>query len=85
MAEATHELISNNDLNKAIEKAMRSLGKGINADGINIYTIRRNDSDNMVYVDSFMRWLQTTDEVDFKSPVYYDARLMPNAFIANLH
>jgi hypothetical protein len=40
VAEATHELISNNDPNKAIEKAMRSLGKGINADGIGIYTIR---------------------------------------------
>jgi signal transduction histidine kinase/DNA-binding response OmpR family regulator len=82
VAEATHELISNNDHNKAIEKAMRSLGKGINADGINIYTMRVDEGDKKMYADSFMRWLQTTDEVEFKSPFYYDARLMPNAINA---
>jgi signal transduction histidine kinase/CheY-like chemotaxis protein len=82
VAEATHELISNNNLNKAIEKAMRSLGKGINADGINIYTMRSNAAENKMYADSFMRWLQTTDKVDFNSPVYYDACLMPNAMNA---
>lgn len=82
VAEATHELISNNDHNKAIEKAMRSLGKGINADGINIYTIRVDENDKKMYADSFMRWLHTTDEVEFKSPFYYDARHMPNAIQA---
>jgi signal transduction histidine kinase/DNA-binding response OmpR family regulator len=79
VAEATHELISNNDPDKAIEKAMRSLGKGINADGINIYTMRLDENGDLLYADSFMRWLHTTDEVDFKSPVYYETRLMPNA------
>ncbi|HUP13172.1 MAG TPA: response regulator, partial [Niastella sp.] len=82
VAEATHELISNNDHNKAIEKAMRSLGKGINADGINIYTMRTDESSKKMYADSFMRWLQTTDEVEFKSPFYYDTRHMPNAIKA---
>jgi signal transduction histidine kinase/CheY-like chemotaxis protein len=82
VAEATHELISNNDPNKAITKAMRSLGKGINADGINIYTIRIEEGDKKMYADSFMRWFQTTDEVEFKSPFYYDTRHMPSAIQA---
>ncbi len=82
VAKATHGLISNNDLNKAIEEAMRSLGKGINADGINIYTMRFEAAENKLYADSYMRWLQSTDEINFKSPVYYDARLMPNAIAA---
>jgi signal transduction histidine kinase/CheY-like chemotaxis protein len=79
VAEATHELISNNDLNDAIGKTMRSLGKGIDADGINIYTLRHDEHGNQLYADSFMRWLQTTDEVDFKSPVCYKVEKMPHA------
>jgi signal transduction histidine kinase len=77
IAEATHELISKNDLNDAIAKTMRSLGRGINADGISIFTMRHDDYDGQLYADSYMRWLQKTDEVDFKSPVYYNARIMP--------
>jgi signal transduction histidine kinase/CheY-like chemotaxis protein len=79
VAEATHELISNNNLNDAIGKTMRSLGKGINADGINIYTMRYDEQENQQYADSFMRWLHTTDEVDFKSPVCYKVGDMPHA------
>ncbi|OQP58231.1 hypothetical protein A3860_07860 [Niastella vici] len=82
VAEATHELISNNDLDRAIGNTMRSLGRGINADGINIYTMRYEDYDGQLYADSYMRWLQATDEVDFKSPVYYNTKVMPNAIKA---
>lgn len=82
VAEATHELISNNDLDEAIGKAIRSLGKGIDADGINIYTMRYDNNEDRQYADSFMRWLRMTDEIDFKSPVYYQAALMPHAISA---
>jgi signal transduction histidine kinase/DNA-binding response OmpR family regulator len=78
VGEATHELISNSHLNEAIGKAMRSLGKGINADGINIYTMRYDNKEKQLYADSFMRWLQTTDEVDFKSPFFYKEAIMPH-------
>ncbi len=57
-------LIGDNNLNKAIEKAMRSLGKGINADGINIYIMQHDETDKRLYAHSFMRWLQVTDAVD---------------------
>lgn len=82
VAEATHELISNNDLNEAIEKTMRSLGKGISADGINIYIMCHDESDNRLYARSFMRWVHTTDKVDFNLPVSYDARLFPRVMLA---
>jgi signal transduction histidine kinase/CheY-like chemotaxis protein len=82
VAEATHELISNNDPDKAIEKAMRSLGKGINADGVNIYNIRVDESEKKMYADSFMHWLHTTDEVEFKAPFSFNVRLMPTAINA---
>jgi signal transduction histidine kinase/DNA-binding response OmpR family regulator len=78
VADATHELISNSDLEKAIGKTMRSLGRGINADGINIYTMRHDD-DNQLYADSYMRWLQATDEVDFKLPIHYNTTTMSHA------
>lgn len=82
VAEATHELISNNDLNEAIGKAIRSLGKGINADGINIYTMRDDSNEGRQYADSFMRWSRMTDEIDFKLPVHYQAAIMPRAISA---
>ena len=78
VADATHELISNSDLEKAIGKTMRSLGWGINAEGINIYTMRHDD-DNQLYADSYMRWLQATDEVDFKLPIHYNTTTMLHA------
>ncbi|WP_165760493.1 GAF domain-containing protein, partial [Niastella populi] len=79
VADATHELISNCDLEKAIGKTMRSLGWGINADGINIYTMRHEEYDNQLYADSYMCWLQATDEVDFKLPVHYNTTTMSHA------
>lgn len=79
IADATHELISNDNPNMAIEMAMRSLGKGINADCVNIYTIRIDDKSKEMYVDSFMRWMQTSDAIDLKLPISYNTRHMPAA------
>jgi signal transduction histidine kinase/DNA-binding response OmpR family regulator len=80
VAEATHELISNDQLDEAFEKTIRSLGKGIDVDGINIYKIRHNEKDGLIYADSFMRWLKHGDKIDFHSPVYYSFNLMPHAY-----
>ncbi|AEW00013.1 hypothetical protein A4D02_25000 [Niastella koreensis] len=80
VAEATHELISNDRLDEAIEKTIRSLGKGINVDEINIYKIRHNEKDGLIYADSFMRWLKHADKIDAHAPVYYSINLMPHAY-----
>lgn len=80
VAEATHELIRNDRLDEAIEKTIRSLGKGIDVDGINIYKIRHNEKDGLIYADSFMRWLKEADKIDAHAPVYYSFNLMPHAY-----
>jgi signal transduction histidine kinase/DNA-binding response OmpR family regulator len=80
VTEATHELICNDRLEEAFEKTIRSLGKGIDVDGINIYKIRHNEKDGLIYADSFMRWLKHADKIDVHSPVYYSFNLMPHAY-----
>ncbi|MBO9203930.1 MULTISPECIES: response regulator [Niastella] len=80
VAEATYELISNDRLDEAIGKTIRSLGKGVDVDGINIYKIRHNEKDGLIYADSFMRWLKHADKIDAHSPVYYSINIMPHAY-----
>lgn len=78
VAEATYELISNDQLEEAIGKTIRSLGKGINVDGVNIYKMRYNEKDGLLYADSFMRWLNKSDTIDTNLPVYYNFNIMPH-------
>ncbi|HEY8894812.1 MAG TPA: ATP-binding protein, partial [Niastella sp.] len=77
VAEATHELISNDRLEEAIGKTIRSLGKGIDVDGVNIYKVNHHATDGLLYADSFMRWVKKDDLVDFNSPVHYPFNIMP--------
>ena len=80
VAEATHELICNDRLEEAIGKTLRSLGKGIDVDGVNIYKIRHNEKDGLIYADSFIRWLNYNDRIDAHCPVYYSFNTMPHAY-----
>lgn len=80
VTEATHELICNDRLDEAIGKTIRSLGMGIDVDGINIYKIRHNEKDGLIYADSFMRWLKHSDKIDSHAPIYYSFNMMPYAF-----
>jgi signal transduction histidine kinase/CheY-like chemotaxis protein len=80
VTEATHELISNDRLDEAVGKTIRSLGKGIDVDGVNIYKIRHNEKDGLKYADSFMRWLKYADKIDAHHPVYYSFNMMPHAY-----
>jgi signal transduction histidine kinase/CheY-like chemotaxis protein len=78
VTEATHELICNDRLDEAIGKTIRSLGTGIDVDGINIYKMRHNEKDGLLYADSFMRWLKHSDKIDSHAPVYYSFNMMPH-------
>ncbi|WP_207511028.1 response regulator [Longitalea luteola] len=82
VAEATHELISNDQLEEAIGKTIRSLGKGIGVDGVNIYKLRHNEKDGLLYADSFMRWMNKSDRIETNLPVYYNFNIMPHVLNA---
>jgi signal transduction histidine kinase/CheY-like chemotaxis protein len=79
VAEATHELISNGDLENAMGDTIRTLGKGINAEGVNIYKHQRDETGDALYAESFMRWLKVNDQVDFNTRVRYSCNIMTHA------
>jgi signal transduction histidine kinase/DNA-binding response OmpR family regulator len=82
VAEATHMLISNNDVNEAMGKTIRSLGKKIGVDGVQIYKVRKDDDTDFIYADSLIRWLHITDEIEHHVPVAYNLSSMPHAYKA---
>ncbi|OQP38656.1 hypothetical protein A4H97_18215 [Niastella yeongjuensis] len=80
VTEATHELISNDRLDEAVGKTIRSLGKGIDVDQVNIYKMRHNEKDGLIYADTFMRWSSCTDRIEAQPPVYYSFNMMPHVY-----
>mgnify|MGYP001226922046 CR=1 FL=1 len=56
VAGATHELIQNNELNKAMHKAISLLGKQINVEEVHIYRVQKDEQDGEWYGHGLMVW-----------------------------
>jgi Signal transduction histidine kinase len=56
VAGATHELIQNNELNKAMHKAISLMGKQINVEEVHIYRVERDEQDCEWYGQRLMVW-----------------------------
>jgi signal transduction histidine kinase/CheY-like chemotaxis protein len=79
VAAATHELISNNDPEKAMGEAMRLLGLKMHIDVVNIYK-NYGDMQNDGYADQLMRWTAHNNEIEYRRPEFQGITNMPNAF-----
>jgi signal transduction histidine kinase/DNA-binding response OmpR family regulator len=80
VAGATHELISNDRLEEAIGKTIRSLGKGVGVDGVHIYKSHHDENGRFLYAESFMRWVAKNDEVASNLPMQYNFDVMSNMY-----
>lgn len=69
VAAATHELISNNDLDKAMSEAIRLLGLKMHIDRVSIYR-STGDITTTGHVDQLMQWDSKTDEIAFAVPEF---------------
>jgi signal transduction histidine kinase/DNA-binding response OmpR family regulator len=67
---ATHELISNNNIEAAMGAAIRLLGFKMGVDGINIY---KNDADKPnddFYASQIVRWTGSTNSIEYNVPEF---------------
>jgi len=85
VAEATHELISNGHLEEAIGKTLCTLGNGIEVDGVNIYKVRHDETDGLLYADSFMRWQHGSNKVSTNLQLHYKFTMMPHVYAAMMN
>jgi signal transduction histidine kinase/DNA-binding response OmpR family regulator len=79
VAAATHELISNNDPEKAMGQAIRLLGQKMHADIISIY---KNTGDLLTdgYASQLMRWTSEDNGIAFRQPRLQRINCMTHAF-----
>jgi signal transduction histidine kinase/DNA-binding response OmpR family regulator len=79
VAAATHELISDNDPEKAMDQAIRLLGLKMNADIVSIY---QNQGDILSdgYASQLMRWTRDGNAIEYRSPQYRKLPCMTIAF-----
>jgi len=65
---ATYELISNEQFEEAIGKAVRSLGLKMQADGVNVYKNNLALPNGTIYTDQLLRWVRINDEIEHNAP-----------------
>ncbi len=70
VASATHELISNNNLEEAIGEAIRSLGLKMQLSGVNVYKNDLKNMDGLIYADQIVRWASLPNEIKYKCPEF---------------
>jgi len=79
VAEATHELISNNEVEIAMGEAIRLLGLKMNIDIVNIY---KNSGDLQTdgHADQLMRWTAQNNEIEYRRQEFQGMKNMHYAF-----
>ncbi|MDF2190929.1 PAS domain S-box protein [Paraflavitalea sp. CAU 1676] len=76
MAEATHQLISNNHLEEAIGEAIQLLGVKLQVNSVNVYKNDYSYQENKWYSSQLLHWDSSTGELVHKDPAYQ--RLLMN-------
>ncbi|WP_315818914.1 hypothetical protein [Paraflavitalea speifideaquila] len=70
MAEATHQLISNNHLEEAIGEAIQLLGIKLQVNSVNVYKNDYNFQEAKWYSDQLLHWDSASGELVHKDPAY---------------
>ena len=70
VAAATYELISNNNLDKAMGKAIRLLGFKLQVDGVNLYKNDPVTPDGTLFTGQLLQWNSKTNEIKYNAPEY---------------
>mgnify|MGYP001314959745 FL=1 len=70
VAEATHQLISNNHLEQAIGEAIQLLGLKMQVDAINVYTNEYDTAEKKWYSNRLWQWESKTDELIYRTPEF---------------
>lgn len=68
VAAATHELISNNNLEKAIGDSIRLLGHKMQLSGVNVYRNGPKDEEELFYTDQIVRWTNSPKGIEYNCP-----------------
>ncbi|HUP10705.1 MAG TPA: PAS domain-containing protein, partial [Niastella sp.] len=68
VAEATHLLISNNNLDQAIGEAIQLLGMKMQVDGLNVYKNEYVLAEDKWYTSRLWQWESATDELIYRIP-----------------
>ncbi len=82
VAEATHQLISNNTLEDAIGEAIQLLGIKMQVDAVNVYKNDFRADESAWYHDQLLHWNGTTNEMIHRDPEYQQVRTDMNSTIA---
>jgi signal transduction histidine kinase/CheY-like chemotaxis protein len=77
VGEATHVLISNNELEMAMGEAARLLGVKMQVDRVNIYKIG-TEKDGQMYADQLVRWIGSSNKTEYNSPEFQHFSGMAN-------
>jgi len=65
---ATHELISNDDLEGALGKAIRLLGLKMQVDNVNVYRDATLETDETFYINQLVGWKSIGNNLEYKAP-----------------
>lgn len=76
VAEATHELISNNELNDAIREAIKLMGIRLNADGIHLFKVDGGKGGRW-RAGHMLKWVRNDNEAGYTLPSYTNTSDMP--------
>ena len=68
VAEATHLLISNNNLDQAIGEAIQLLGMKMQVDSLNVYKNEYLVKTDKWYTSRLWQWESATDELIYRTP-----------------
>jgi signal transduction histidine kinase/CheY-like chemotaxis protein len=79
VAEATHELISNNDVEKAMGESIRLLGLKMHIDIVNIFK-NSGDLQNEGHTDQLMRWTAQNNDIEYKRSEFQNVKYMSYAY-----
>jgi PAS domain S-box-containing protein len=75
VSEATHLLISNNNLDQAIGEAIQLLGLKLQVDSLNVYKNEYVVKEDKWYTDKLWQWESLTDELIYRSPDFQHKEL----------
>jgi len=79
VSEATHELISNSNVEKAVGESIRMLGLKMHIDIINIYK-NFGDLQNDGHADQLMRWTAEFNDIEYRRPEFQHNKNMACAY-----
>jgi PAS domain S-box-containing protein len=77
VAEATHQLISNNHLEEAIGEAIQLLAVKMQVDAVNVYKNDYNFQEEQWYTDQLIHWDSFTGELMHRDPKFQHVPMTP--------